>query len=279
MVRRKWLLRLPERRRRPTRRHLPVPPAGDAPNAGIRRVDDVRRHQAPTQRLRQPKAIDREHSVSPSTQSRRRRRPSCSTHAANCSSCRMPSCCTFGRWPMMLHICGFYSVEPARLPEHVRDRAAQRLGTADHEQPPSPPARTARASVRSHRRQRLPARGTPRTGSRRRRPPGRRVHSSLARPALEEPASWCRPNRVMCLRDGTLDPGHPLKCRDADSEARPPDVSGGRFQLYPARFSRQTRSPCPASRPPTARPASLAAAQQCSRPTSDATSTEEPRFA
>ena len=47
----KVLLGLPECGRRPPQRHLPIPPAGDAPgvltNAGVRRVDDVGRRQAP----------------------------------------------------------------------------------------------------------------------------------------------------------------------------------------------------------------------------------------
>ena len=73
------LLRLTERRRRPPHRHLSIPPAADAPrmltNAGVRRVDDVRRRQAPTERQRQPDAVDREQLGKPFAQAGRRRRP------------------------------------------------------------------------------------------------------------------------------------------------------------------------------------------------------------
>ena len=58
------LLRLTERRRRPPHRHLSVAPAADAPrvlaNARVRRVDDVRRRQAPAQCRGQREAIDGE---------------------------------------------------------------------------------------------------------------------------------------------------------------------------------------------------------------------------
>ena len=227
------LLRLQERRCRPTHRHLSVPPAADAPsvltNPRVRRVDDVRRRQAPAQRLRQSKAIDGEHLREPFAQARRRRRPLPLqpggillqlSHALvglqlpGRPQCR-PRLVVLRLRQMAEHIANLVIPTPldrVLRVEHVTDGAAQRLGAVDHEQTaavrPQPALDQLLEQPRRHRRVLRPAfaktqhvlaarrihadgrqRGSPRTRSRRRRPPTRPARSGPARPVPSEPAS------------------------------------------------------------------------------------------
>ena len=132
-----------------------------------------------------------------------------SSHAAYGSGFRMPSSAS------SFHAAR--NVDQARLAEHVPNGAAQRLGPVDHEQPPAirlQPAldhflqhasrhrRVLRGAfakpqhvlpARSHRRPRRPARGSPRTGSRQRKPPTRSARSGSVWPTPAEracPLRW-----------------------------------------------------------------------------------------